>query len=323
MQPRLVQGPGAWRATGARWLPAWRHSLQLCLLQSGPASRSAPYPGRACRRASAAILGRQSNPRVVEARKSYSSSSRRQTSPTRRFWLARQRQPLPDGLLPGSPEAMSTFSRECRLRLTRGAPRSFECVSLGMPPQALLDQLVGDLQSHLEEMERLRVGLLDAYPRLSGWQSSGGGGSGGLGTRRSGSSSGLPRLEQSDDGRTYYFSLEVGDFCPEELAVKVDGTKLTVCGRRDQRSEASDGCICHEVREVRRELLLPDDADLEALTCCLAPEAGRLRIEAPRLGSSPAWERTVPIPICRSDGAAGSLQAGRSPSPGSPEKAVI
>ncbi|KAG8134045.1 putative Body wall muscle protein [Naja naja] len=223
---------------------------------------------------------------------------------------------------------MSSFSRECRLRLTRGAPRSFECVSLGMPPQALLDQLVGDLQSHLEEMERLRVGLLDAYPRLSGWQggSSGGGGrdGGGGGPRRSGSSSGFPRLEQSDDGRTYYFGLEVGDFCPDELAVKVDGAKLTVCGRRDQRSEASDGCVCHEVREVRRELLLPDDADLEALTCCLAPEAGRLRIEAPRLGSSPAWERTVPIPICRNnDGAAGSLQGGRSPSPGSPEKACI
>ncbi|KAG8134043.1 putative Body wall muscle protein [Naja naja] len=118
--------------------------------------------------------------------------------------------------------------------------------------------------------------------------------------------------------------MEVGDFCPDELAVKVDGAKLTVCGRRDQRSEASDGCVCHEVREVRRELLLPDDADLEALTCCLAPEAGRLRIEAPRLGSSPAWERTVPIPICRNnDGAAGSLQGGRSPSPGSPEKACI
>lgn len=232
---------------------------------------------------------------------------------------------MPAGLSSGfRPEAMSTFSRECRLRLTRGAPRSFECVSLGMPPQALLDQLVGDLQSHLEEMERLRVGLLDAYPRLSGWQSGGGGGgSGGLGTRRSCSSGGFPRLEQSDDGRTYYFGLEVGDFCPEELAVKVDGAKLTVCGRRDQRSEASDGCVCHEVREVRRELLLPDDADLEALTCCLAPEAGRLRIEAPRLGSSPAWERTVPIPICRSDGAAGSLQGGRSPSPGSPEKAVV
>uniref|UniRef100_A0A8D2Q889 SHSP domain-containing protein n=1 Tax=Varanus komodoensis TaxID=61221 RepID=A0A8D2Q889_VARKO len=94
------------------------------------------------------------------------------------------------------------------------------------------------------------------------------------------------------------FSLDVRGFSPEELTVKMDGRKLTVCGTHDARSESEDGCLSHEHREVRREVLLPEDVNLEAVACALSQD-GRLCIEAPRLSLPSAEERTIPITITR------------------------
>lgn len=141
------------------------------------------------------------------------------------------------------------------------------------PGPGLLDQLVEDLQSHLDEMEQMRIVLVDAYPPR-------------------------PRSQGRPDDDTYHFSLDVAGFGPQELAVKLVGRKLTVTGRHDRRTEAPDGCVSHEYREVRREIRLPADANLDGVACTFAPDGGRLCINAPRLAQlPPAEERSIPIAI--------------------------
>ncbi|XP_063156361.1 heat shock protein 30C-like [Candoia aspera] len=167
-------------------------------------------------------------------------------------------------------------------------------------PPSLYSQLMGDMQSHLDEMDRLRVVLLDAYPLLALGEEAGPAGKGPLQPRQ-------PRARSR-----HQLALDVGGFAPEELSVKLEGRKLTVLGKHEKEEAAEDGCVSREYREVRRELLLPADANLEAVTCALAPD-GQLRIEAPRL------ERTIRVTVERSPAEA-SEAAGRQTSPGAGEE---
>ncbi|XP_061464125.1 heat shock protein 30C-like [Rhineura floridana] len=215
---------------------------------------------------------------------------------------------------------MAGYSRDSRFRSSRATTRGYgrdsvEYVPVGLPPRSLLDQLVVDMQNHLEEMEKMRVVLVDAYPCLSSWGS--GGGRKTRGWKLDG------KEDDDDDGTSNYrFCLDVAGFAPEELGVKVEGRKLTVSAKHDKKTEGADGCVSHEYREVRKEILLPGDANLEALVCNFSPEVGRLRIEAPRLALQSTEERTIPITICREPDSVGpSLPPGKETTPATtPEK---
>ncbi|XP_032078122.1 heat shock protein beta-11-like [Thamnophis elegans] len=115
-------------------------------------------------------------------------------------------------------------------------------------------------------------------------------------------------------GRSWHqLALDVEGFSAEELMVKLEGRKLTVLGKQEKEEVAERGCVCRESRQLRKELLLPPDADLEALTCALHPD-GQLRVQVPRL------ERTIPITVERSpsetDGGANDPPAGGETSDG-------
>ncbi|XP_015284070.1 PREDICTED: heat shock protein beta-2-like, partial [Gekko japonicus] len=141
-------------------------------------------------------------------------------------------------------------------------------------PEGLLDLVLEDAYAYLDALERRKGSLLDAPALLS---------LSGLGKRPAGGSrreAGPVRL-----------SLDLAGFSPDDVAVQLDGRRLKVTARRESQRRAPDGCCARDAREVYREVLLPDDADLGALACALNAD-GQLRLEAPRL---PPPERVVPI----------------------------
>ncbi|XP_054840936.1 heat shock protein 30D-like [Eublepharis macularius] len=216
---------------------------------------------------------------------------------------------------------MARWSREERLRGSHPPPwmsgrEAIEYVPVRLPPHSLLDQLASHMQSHLEEIERMRAALDDPYPPLWAGRES-------CRTRVKGRP-GTPveagprgSSSSSDEGGSYRFSLDVAGFAPEELSVKLEGRRLTVRARREKKAEAADGCVSHEYREVRKEVLLPDDANLEAVACTL--DGPRLCVEAPRLALPPAEARTIPVTVARAPGS--PVAERKAALPASPEDA--
>ncbi|KAG8134046.1 hypothetical protein E2320_011784 [Naja naja] len=98
-------------------------------------------------------------------------------------------------------------------------------------------------------------------------------------------------------------ALDVAGFSAEELTVTLEGRQLTVAGKQEKEAAGGDGSVCRERRQVRQELLLPPDADLEALTCALGHD-GQLHLRAPRL------ERIIPVTVERSPSEAGGPDGG-------------
>uniref|UniRef100_A0A8C4W4V9 SHSP domain-containing protein n=1 Tax=Gopherus evgoodei TaxID=1825980 RepID=A0A8C4W4V9_9SAUR len=78
-------------------------------------------------------------------------------------------------------------------------------------------------------------------------------------------------------------SVDVSGFSPEGLTVRMEGRSVTVTGK-------------HEYRELRTQAELPEDMDLQAVTCCLSRD-GQLCIQAPHPAPPPVEGRTLPISI--------------------------
>uniref|UniRef100_A0A8C4YJ82 SHSP domain-containing protein n=1 Tax=Gopherus evgoodei TaxID=1825980 RepID=A0A8C4YJ82_9SAUR len=156
---------------------------------------------------------------------------------------------------------------------------------LGPGPHSLWDQLVGDVQTHLDEMERMRHSLLlgSRTPRQSSQTLAEGAG------KEPGS--------QAQGKERYQLSMDVSGFSPAELMVRVDGRKLTVTGKREKKTESEAGVRSQEYREIRRETLLPEDVNVQAVLCSLSQD-GQLCIEAPRLALPAAQGRDIPISVC-------------------------
>ncbi|KAL8181534.1 UNVERIFIED_CONTAM: hypothetical protein K2H54_005413 [Gekko kuhli] len=163
----------------------------------------------------------------------------------------------------------------------------------------LLEQLLSDMQGHLDEMERLRAALLDAYPLF------------GARPQHARLGKAARDEEEEEGGGPYRYSLDVAGFAPEEVSVQLQGRRLTVRAKHDRRSEAADGCVSHEYREVRKEVVLPGDADLEAVACAL--DGGRLCVEAPRLALLDAEPRTIPVAVATAPASPGPER--RAPPP--------
>uniref|UniRef100_A0A452J6Q1 SHSP domain-containing protein n=1 Tax=Gopherus agassizii TaxID=38772 RepID=A0A452J6Q1_9SAUR len=86
-----------------------------------------------------------------------------------------------------------------------------------------------------------------------------------------------PREEKSQ------LSVDVSGFSPEGLMVRMEGRSVTVTGK-------------HEYRELRTQAELPEDMDLQAVTCCLSRDR-QLCIQAPHPAPPPVKGRTLPISI--------------------------
>ncbi|KAI1884160.1 hypothetical protein AGOR_G00223580 [Albula goreensis] len=83
-------------------------------------------------------------------------------------------------------------------------------------------------------------------------------------------------------------SLDVREFSPEDITVKLAGRQLAVVAAK-QGEEASS-----KRQGFVQKISLPDHVDPSAITCSLSPE-GMLKIEAPQAQRPTSEERTVPI----------------------------
>ncbi|XP_074841691.1 heat shock protein 30C-like [Carettochelys insculpta] len=186
--------------------------------------------------------------------------------------------------------------------------------SLLAEPPSQWEQLVGDVQSHLEDMERLRRSLLLARVLLRGEDKR----SSQRGAEGAGQEAGAAGPGPAPGQEKFRLFMDVSGFSPAELAVRVDGRKVTVSGRREKRAESEAGVRSYEYRELRRETLLPAEVDAQAVLCSLSP-AGQLCLEAPRVALPAAAGRAVPIRVCQEAAAGGGAPAPQGHEPGSCE----
>lgn len=91
----------------------------------------------------------------------------------------------------------------------------------------------------------------------------------------------------------YQVALDLRNFDPSEIAVKVDKNRLQVSGKREKKSE--DG-HCYEFREYVQHFSIPENVKSEGLKCQL-DKNGYLRVEAPLKVPQVEEnkERTIPI----------------------------
>ncbi|XP_048416527.2 heat shock protein 30-like [Stegostoma tigrinum] len=104
------------------------------------------------------------------------------------------------------------------------------------------------------------------------------------------------RHSEDKDGDGFSVSLNVQDFPPEELKVKVFGRKVLVTGKHEKKCDDGSGSYKYKYEMFRREFQLPEDVDAEALRCCLSQD-GQLKVQAPSLALPAVNERIVPINI--------------------------
>ncbi|XP_061412852.1 heat shock protein beta-11-like [Lethenteron reissneri] len=122
-----------------------------------------------------------------------------------------------------------------------------------------------------------------------------------------------------EQGDGFVACLDVQQFSPEDLAVKVSGDKLVVAGRHEVKSgEGSSGNYRHSCQEFREEMQLPRDVDPQSVSCSMTAD-GKLKIKAQRRALPAAGERVVAIEVQRAPPAIAAAAAG-SPADGSPAK---
>lgn len=135
-----------------------------------------------------------------------------------------------------------------------------------------VDRMFGDM---LREMERLIPRTYDAYyirPR----------------DLESVSKSEVAELKYDQNG--FELRLDVQQYRPEELNVKLAGNRLSVAGRHEQKQDEHG----YVKREFQREVDLPEDVDLESLTSSVSEE-GILTIRANVKGTETPPEKQIEI----------------------------
>ncbi|XP_043910860.1 heat shock protein beta-11-like [Protopterus annectens] len=105
-----------------------------------------------------------------------------------------------------------------------------------------------------------------------------------------------PGSRIQNDEKGFSLSLDVKQFSPEELNVKVAGRKVTVEGKHEMKSEDGETVFSYECNRFKKEVLLPEDVNSEEVTCLLSHN-GELVIAAPRLSSPAVTGRDIPISI--------------------------
>ncbi|XP_040292467.1 heat shock protein beta-11-like [Bufo bufo] len=98
----------------------------------------------------------------------------------------------------------------------------------------------------------------------------------------------VSNVKLAEGGLTVF--LGVQDFTPQELTVKLVGSKLLVSGAKECKSEDGKGSFSYKCQIFRKEVDLPEDVRAEDLSCTV--DKGKLQIE---VSKKAAQERTVPI----------------------------
>nr|XP_028594306.1 heat shock protein 27-like [Podarcis muralis] len=142
-------------------------------------------------------------------------------------------------------------------------------------------------QPQVDEMGRPRVLPAGSYPHVS-WAAPG--------QEGQGSPSLAPKVSFQENNITFQLCLDMAGFLADELTVKMDGRKLTVSGKHKKKTRSEDDLVFHDHREVLREVLLPEDADLDAVTCTLTHD-GKLCFQVPR--KAPTAPKVTNIPVTR------------------------
>jgi len=99
-----------------------------------------------------------------------------------------------------------------------------------------------------------------------------------------------------NDPKKFQLKLDVTNFTPEEITVKVAGNSLLVEGKHEEKQdERGHGCVS---RQFTRRYTLADDVDLEQLSSSMDEQGKTLTIHAPKkkiqLDGS---ERVIPITV--------------------------
>lgn len=98
----------------------------------------------------------------------------------------------------------------------------------------------------------------------------------------------LSKLKYDSSG--FELQLDVQQFTPSELNLKLAGNKLSISGKHEQKTDKY-GQI---TREFHRELLIPEDIDLESMTSTIT-ENGMLTIKANVKASEKPAEKVIEI----------------------------
>ena len=94
------------------------------------------------------------------------------------------------------------------------------------------------------------------------------------------------------DEHRFMVTLDVSQYRPEDIEVKVKDNKLTVHAEQREGNTASG----YVQREYYRQYTLPDDVDISLVKCSLS-ESRVLTVEVPRLAVESNRERFIPITI--------------------------
>ncbi|XP_018414334.1 PREDICTED: heat shock protein beta-11-like [Nanorana parkeri] len=107
-------------------------------------------------------------------------------------------------------------------------------------------------------------------------------------------------VASSSDAKTikddYILSLDIQDFSPKELTVKLLGYKLLVSGAKESKMDDGKGSFSYKCQIFRKEADLPQDVKAEDISCTVTTD-GHLQIQAFRAPLPSMQERTVPIQL--------------------------
>ncbi|XP_068118720.1 heat shock protein beta-11-like [Hyperolius riggenbachi] len=94
----------------------------------------------------------------------------------------------------------------------------------------------------------------------------------------------------------FVLTLELEDFPPQDLTVKLLGNKLLVSGAKESKNDDGKGSFSYKCQIFRKEADLPQDIRAEDISCTVTAD-GKLRINALHQPLPIMQERTVPIQL--------------------------
>lgn len=94
----------------------------------------------------------------------------------------------------------------------------------------------------------------------------------------------------------FLLALDIQDFSPQELTVKMLGNKLLVSGAKESKMDDGKGSFSYKCQIFRKEADLPQDVKAEEITCTVTTD-GHLQIQASHVPVPTVQERNVPIQL--------------------------